>query len=50
MTPQKAVEVFLQSVAECERRDPVAPALPAELGIVCQGATRNRTLQAANGR
>lgn len=35
MTPQKAVEVFLQSVAECERRDPVAPALRPDLEVTC---------------
>lgn len=48
MNQQKAVEVFLQSVAECQRRDPTAPALPAELEIACQGVARNRTLEAAN--
>lgn len=46
---QRAVELFLQSVEDCRRRDPVAPTLRAADVIVCQGATRNRALEAQHG-
>lgn len=46
---QRAVDQALQSIAECNRRDPVAPTMRPEDEIVCQGAARNRALEVCNG-
>jgi hypothetical protein len=50
LSQQKAVDAALASIVWCRAYDPVAPVLPLEDEIVCQGWRRNAAIAADSHR